>query len=91
MSGQILETHLGWACANLGREVGELVEEYRRTGQKRQELLDLLKDIYSEQEYTQLIEPMNNEQLMELADNLKKGIPIATRCSTAACPTSRAC
>ena len=33
--GQILETHLGWACANLGRQVGELVEEYRRTGQQR--------------------------------------------------------
>ena len=30
--GQILETHLGWACATLGQQVGELVEEYRRTG-----------------------------------------------------------
>ncbi len=32
--GQILETHLGWACANLGKQIGELVEEYRRTGQR---------------------------------------------------------
>ena len=38
--GQILETHLGWACATLGKQVGELVEEYRRTGAARQELLD---------------------------------------------------
>ena len=38
--GQILETHLGWACANLGREIGELVENYRRTGQAKQELLE---------------------------------------------------
>ena len=30
--GQILETHLGWACANLGKQIGELVEEYRRGG-----------------------------------------------------------
>ena len=30
--GQILETHLGWACATLGKQIGELVEEYRRTG-----------------------------------------------------------
>ena len=24
--GQILETHLGWACSNLGREIGQLVD-----------------------------------------------------------------
>ncbi len=76
--GQILETHLGWACANLGRQVGELVEEYRRTGQQRQALLDRLKDIYGEQEFAEQIEPMSNDQLFELCDNLKKGIPIAT-------------
>ena len=76
--GQILETHLGWACANLGRQVGELVEEYRRTGEKRQALLDRLKDIYGPEEFAAEIEPMNNDQLMELSDNLKKGIPIAT-------------
>ncbi len=76
--GQILETHLGWACANLGRQVGELVEEYRRTGEKRQELLDRLRDIYGEQEFVEQILPMSNDQLMELSDNLKKGIPIAT-------------
>ncbi len=76
--GQILETHLGWACANLGRQVGELVEEYRRTGQQREALLDRLKDIYGEDEYREQIEPMSNDQLLELSDNLKKGIPIAT-------------
>ncbi len=76
--GQILETHLGWACANLGRQVGELVEEYRRTGEKRQELLDQLRDIYGDDEFREQIEPMNNDQLLELSDNLKKGIPIAT-------------
>ena len=76
--GQILETHLGWACANLGRQVGELVEEYRRTGEHRQALLDRLRDIYGEEEFAEQIEPMNNDQLMELSDNLKKGIPIAT-------------
>ena len=76
--GQILETHLGWACANLGRQVGELVEEYRRTGQQRQALMDRLKDIYGPEEFAEQIEPMGNDQLLELCDNLKKGIPIAT-------------
>ena len=40
--GQILETHLGWACATLGKQVGELVEEYRRTGAQREALLEQL-------------------------------------------------
>ncbi|ODU54146.1 MAG: DNA-directed RNA polymerase subunit beta [Acetobacteraceae bacterium SCN 69-10] len=76
--GQILETHLGWACATLGKQVGELVEEYRRTGAARQELLDKLKDIYGEAIFAEQIAQMSDGQLTELCDNLKKGIPIAT-------------
>ena len=76
--GQILETHLGWACANLGRQVGELVEEYRRSGQMREELLAKLKDSYGEEIFKKEIEPMDNDQLIELCENIKKGIPIAT-------------
>ena len=76
--GQIFETHLGWACAALGKQVGVLVDEYRRTGAEREGLLDYLKDIYGEAEFKAEIEPMNNTQLFELCDNLKKGIPIAT-------------
>ncbi len=76
--GQILETHLGWACANLGHEVGALVEEYRRSGQAKQELLDKLQDIYGDKVFNEEIAVLDTEQLIELAENLKKGIPIAT-------------
>ena len=76
--GQILETHLGWACATLGKQVGELVEQYRRTGAARQELLDELKEIYGERVFGDEIAGMNDEQLIELCENLKHGIPIAT-------------
>jgi DNA-directed RNA polymerase subunit beta len=76
--GQILETHLGWACASLGKQVGVLVDEYRRTGAQREALLDMLKDIYGDEVFASQIEPMSTAQLMELSDNLKKGIPIAT-------------
>src|SRR5688572_29150263 len=30
--GQILETHLGWACAGMGRQIGELIDAYKETG-----------------------------------------------------------
>jgi DNA-directed RNA polymerase subunit beta len=76
--GQILETHLGWACATLGQQIGELVEEYRRTGAQREALLDRLRTVYGEQIFAEQIAPMATEQLMELCDNLKKGVPIAT-------------
>jgi len=76
--GQILETHLGWACASLGKQVGELVEEYRRGGAMRDELLEHLRATYGEEVFQRDIAPMSDDQLIELSENLKKGIPIAT-------------
>jgi DNA-directed RNA polymerase subunit beta len=76
--GQILETHLGWACATLGKQIGELVDAYRRNGQERQHLLDGLRNVYGDDIFNEQIEDMTNDQLMELSDNLRKGIPIAT-------------
>jgi DNA-directed RNA polymerase subunit beta len=76
--GQILEVHLGWACANLGKQIGVAVEEYRRTGEAKLELLDLLKDVYGEEIYNAQIADMDDAALIELCGNLKKGVPIAT-------------
>ncbi len=77
--GQILETHLGWACATLGRQIGELVEEYRRTGAARQELLDRLQGcLWRARLRRRDRQPVDDAQLIELCENLKKGVPIAT-------------
>ncbi|MGC8475989.1 MAG: DNA-directed RNA polymerase subunit beta [Acetobacteraceae bacterium] len=76
--GQILETHLGWACANLGKQIGALVDEYQRTGNARQELLDKLQDAYGEEVFRREIADLATDQLVELANNLRKGVPIAT-------------
>ena len=46
--GQILETHLGWACAGLGRKVGELYDAYRRTGDLKP-LRKVLNGLYGDQ------------------------------------------
>jgi DNA-directed RNA polymerase subunit beta len=76
--GQILETHLGWACANLGKQIGDLVEEYRRTGAQHDALLEMLKEIYGDEVYRQQIATLDTAQLTEMCENLKKGVPIAT-------------
>ena len=76
--GQILEVHLGWACANLGKQIGVAVEEYRRTGAAKRELLDTLKDAYGDKIFADQIAGMDDAALIELCGNLKKGVPIAT-------------
>jgi len=72
--GQILETHLGWACAGLGRQVNEAVTAYLKS-QDIQPLKAKLDDIYGEND---AIKSMDANQLVELGRNLKRGVPIAT-------------
>jgi DNA-directed RNA polymerase subunit beta len=76
--GQILETHLGWACASLGKQIGEMVEEYRRGGAMREELRAKLVEAYGEEITARDIDPLDDDDLIELCENLKKGVPIAT-------------
>jgi DNA-directed RNA polymerase subunit beta len=76
--GQILETHLGWACAAIGRQIGEKVDAYRRQGAARGELLGMLEEIYGNEVYGDAIVDMDDTQLLELCENLRKGVPIAT-------------
>ncbi|GBQ37237.1 DNA-directed RNA polymerase subunit beta [Acidocella aminolytica 101 = DSM 11237] len=76
--GQILEVHLGWACANLGKQIGKALEVYRHNHEARQELLDRLKLAYGEEIFEGQIKDMDDEALTELARNVTKGVPIAT-------------
>ena len=71
--GQILETHLGWACAGLGKQVREALELYERDGD-RKPLEKKLKDVYGEG--VEL--PKETSDITELARNISKGVPIAT-------------
>jgi DNA-directed RNA polymerase subunit beta len=82
--GQILETHLGWASASLGKQIGELVENYQsqsRTGKADDEMKSLkskLQEVYGEKDYQFNIKPLKDDQIVEMAGNLRKGVPFAT-------------
>jgi DNA-directed RNA polymerase subunit beta len=77
--GQILETHLGWAAAGLGKQVAEVIEAYQANGQgSTKDVRAKLKEIYSEEEFKTEIVPMADEDLMEMAGNLRAGVPMAT-------------
>jgi DNA-directed RNA polymerase subunit beta len=72
--GQILETHLGWACAGLGKQIGEMLDKVKRDG-KYEPLRRQLKHVYANDERLAQIE---DSGLNELAENLRAGVPIAT-------------
>ena len=72
--GQILETHLGWACRGLGQQIGEMLD----AGKAAQTVRSKLKEIYGEKNYKDDIQSLDDDQVMELAENLRPGVPIAT-------------
>ena len=72
--GQILETHLGWACAGLGSRIGQAVDAYYGKRDTRP-LKDTLKRIYGDDE---TIKSLAEQELVELGTNLRHGVPIAT-------------
>jgi DNA-directed RNA polymerase subunit beta len=75
--GQILETHLGWASAGIGRQIGDALEASKRVGETK-ELRNKLTEIYDEKQYSTAIKKMTDEEVMELAQNTSKGVPFAT-------------
>ncbi|KFG69282.1 DNA-directed RNA polymerase subunit beta [Microvirga sp. BSC39] len=72
--GQILETHLGWAAAGLGKQVAQAVDAYMRSGQSKG-LRDQLVSIYGN---LPEIEQASDEELAELGNKLRRGVPFAT-------------
>ncbi len=72
--GQILETHLGWACAGLGLKIGKAVELYNSKGDTKP-LKEMLKKVYGDDDD---IKSLSEDNLIELGHNLQHGVPIAT-------------
>jgi DNA-directed RNA polymerase subunit beta len=72
--GQILETHLGWACAGLGKQVGEAVNAYLRD-KSTKTLRAKLAQIYGD---APQFMALKDEAVVELGENLRRGVPVAT-------------
>jgi DNA-directed RNA polymerase subunit beta len=75
--GQILETHLGWATHALGAKISRLIDQYAETKNERPIRRELVR-IYGKQANTTELNALEKDQLLELADNLRSGVPIAT-------------
>jgi DNA-directed RNA polymerase subunit beta len=71
--GQILETHLGWAAAGLGKQVAQAVDAYMRAKDAKP-LRKTLQAIYGDGEF----KGVKDEELVELGQTLRRGVPFAT-------------
>ncbi len=76
--GQILETHLGWASAGLGRQIGDIVDKARRSGNQTRELRRVLNGIYTDKTDRDDVKDMDDQQVMELGENLRPGVPMSS-------------
>jgi DNA-directed RNA polymerase subunit beta len=71
--GQILETHLGWAAKGLGLRIGELLKQ-----QRNGDLRKTVERIYNHSGREEDITKLTDEEIGQLADNLKEGVPFST-------------
>ncbi|MBN9047681.1 MAG: DNA-directed RNA polymerase subunit beta, partial [Rhizobiales bacterium] len=75
--GQILETHLGWACAGMGKKIGQLLDVYRKT-QNIEPLRETLEHIYPDNDRNEPIRSYDDDSVVMLANQVKRGVSIAT-------------
>ena len=69
--GQVLETHLGWAAKGLGERIGRMLDEQVKIAEVRK----LLDEIYGKDSD---FAAFTDEEVLELAGNLRGGVPMAT-------------
>ena len=72
--GQVLEVHLGWAAKGLGHRIGDML----RAQKKAAELREFLTKIYNESGRAEAIADFTDEEILDLAQNLREGVPFAT-------------
>jgi DNA-directed RNA polymerase subunit beta len=74
--GQILETHLGLAARGIGTKIENMIKQQ----QKITEMRSFLQQVYDLGETRQKVDisEFSDEEVMRLAHNLKKGLPMAT-------------
>ena len=76
--GQILETHLGWACKEFGEEVKKLVNENNKIIEKTEKIASFLKSVYGKEVFEGGIDKLNKTEFRDLCENLQNGIAIST-------------
>jgi DNA-directed RNA polymerase subunit beta len=72
--GQVLEAHLGWAAKGLGLKIGRMLESQQQLAEIRK----LLEKIYNSSGRKEDLQSLDDQEIVELARNLTRGVPMAT-------------
>ena len=72
--GQVLEAHLGWAAKELGQMVSRMLDSFEQSSRIRR----FLKNVYAIKGKEDPVEGLSNDEVRELAGNLRGGVPMAT-------------
>ena len=72
--GQILETHLGWAAKGLGKKISDMLDAQTKIGKLR----NFLEKIYNKSGKKEDLKSFSDEEILELSQNLRDGVPMAT-------------
>ncbi|RUZ75668.1 DNA-directed RNA polymerase subunit beta, partial [Mesorhizobium sp. M7A.F.Ca.CA.001.14.1.1] len=75
--GQILETHLGWACAGMGRKIGELIDTYKAAGDIKP-LRKTLESFIPANDRNEPVRDYDDESIVRLSEQMRRGVSIAT-------------
>ena len=75
--GQILETHLGWACAGMGKQIGAMLEAYK-AGADIKPLRDTIDSVIGTGPKGEPIKDYDDDSIVRLAEQTKRGVSIAT-------------
>jgi len=76
--GQILETHLGWACKEFGENIKAVINENQNKFEKNEKISNFLKSVYGNEIFNEKIDKLNKTEFKDLCENLQNGVPIAT-------------
>ena len=76
--GQILETHLGWACKEFGENIKKVINENQKKNDRNEKISNFLKSVYGKEIFEEKIDNLNKTEFNDLCENLQNGVPIAT-------------
>ena len=72
--GQILEVHLGWAAKGIGEQIDRMLKGQRAV----EDMRAYLTHVYNDTGKVEEIASLSDEEILSLADHLRKGMPFAT-------------
>lgn len=74
--GQVLEVHLGWAAKGVGHRIADMLRDEQQVQVKQ--VREYLEKVYNTTGAPAQLDQLSDEEILEMARNLRNGVPLAT-------------